>query len=125
MTKEEFYKKLKEAGVDVTNPSQMKVWSLALISLGKTYLEHRTDRCKDCYFRPQATNNGEFDINYCPNQFCPMKTMPDTPAKVVDWIFERNTPLDMGLFYDRYVKPILDELIKRENDARNQHSNNP
>jgi hypothetical protein len=124
LNKEGFYKKLKEAGVDVTDPMQMKVWSAALIAMGKDYLEHRFDRCVDCYYRDRAVVDGKFDYEKCPNRFCPVKEMPDTPAKVVDYVFERDDPLDMNAFFNVYVSPILDALIEKEKNARNENGGN-
>lgn len=123
MTKTEFYKELQNVGVDTSDPTQMKIWSLALLQMGKDYIEHREDRCQDCYYRDKAFVNGEFRMDACPNQFCPMKHIPNTPGAVVDYLFNQNVPLDIGAFFNKYVDPILTELSKQE-EQRNARKHN-
>ena len=115
MTKTEFYKELKNIGVDITDKTQMKIWSLALLAMGRDYIDHRLDRCQGCYYE-ETGMNGErkFSIEKCSNGLCPVKELPDTPDKVVDYLFACNIPLNMQAFYNKYVEPILDELIKHE-----------
>lgn len=120
MTKSEFYKELQNVGVDTSNPAQMKIWSLALLQMGQDYIDHREDRCQTCYFRDKAMVRGVFQMSACPNKFCPIKHLPNTPGAVVDYLFQQSFPLDIGAFFNKYVDPILKELEKQEeqNNAR-------
>ena len=118
MTKQDFYKELKNIGVDVTNRTQMKVWSLGLVAMGKDYIEHRTDRCRGCYYENSALKDGKYDTDKCSNRFCPIKNMPKTPGEVVDYLFEQDFPLDIGAFFNKYVNPIITELVKQEEEQK-------
>lgn len=124
MTKAEFYKELQNVGVDTSDPVQMKVWSLALLRMGQSYIDHRYDRCEDCYYRDGAMENGKFSMDRCPNKFCPIKHLPNTPAAVVDYLFQQNFPLDIGAFFNKYVDPILTELSKQEEEKKNAGKRN-
>lgn len=124
MTKAEFYKELQNVGVDTSDPVQMKVWSLALLNMGQSYIDHRYDRCEDCYFAEKTVGSGETRMKSCPNQFCPIKYLPTTPAAVVDYLFKQNFPLDIGAFFNKYVDPILTELSKQEEKEKNAGQRN-
>ena len=119
MTKQEFYKELQNIGVDTTNKDQMKVWSVALLNMGRDYIAHKTDRCEDCYYERKAMKSGKLNMDDCPNEYCPMKALPSDPAQVVDYLFEQSIPLDMQAFFNKYVSPILTELAKRERENNN------
>ena len=119
MTKQDFYKELKNIGVDISDPTQMKIWSLALLAMGQDYMDHRFDRCSGCYYEEAATNErGKADMNKCPNAFCPMKELPNTSGEVVDYLFKKDFPLDIKAFFNKYVDPILNELIKQEEEKQ-------
>lgn len=124
MTKKDFYKELQNVGVDTSDPVQMKVWSLALLEMGKSYIDHRFDRCEECYYSDKATVDGKFSIDACPNSFCPIKHLPETPAAVVDYLFKQDFPLDIGAFFNKYVDPILAKLSEQEEKQQNAGQRN-
>jgi hypothetical protein len=125
MNKQDFYKELKNIGVDISDKTQMKIWSLALLAMGQDYLDHKFDRCKGCYYEESGMDEKkEFHIELCKNKLCPIKEMPNTPGEVVDYLFYTNIPLDMKVFYNKYVDPILTELIKHEEQRENARQRN-
>ncbi len=114
MTKTEFYKELQNVGVDTSDPVQMKVWSMALLAMGKDQIDHKMDRCPDCYYSNKVFIDGKVNMDACPNQFCPMKHIPNTPGAVVEYLFKKNMPLDISAFFNEYVDPILKKLAEEE-----------
>ena len=124
MTKTQFYKELQNIGVDTSDPAQMKVWSLALLAMGQDYIDHKEDRCQDCYYSDKAMVNGKPSSNACPNEFCPVKHLPSTPGAVVDYMFKQNFPLDLSAFFNEYVDPILTNLSEQEEKQQNARQRN-
>ena len=118
MTKSDFYKELQNIGVDTSDPVQMKVWSMALLAMGQDYIQHKGDRCPDCYYADKAVINGKVDMTACPNKFCPMKHIPTTPGATVEYLFQQDMPLDLNAFFNKYVDPILKRLAEEEQTAQ-------
>ena len=123
MTKKDFYNELKRIGVDITSATQMKVWSVALMNMAKDMIANKTSRCELCYYAEKATVDGVFSVERCSNNFCPVKNMPDSPGEVIEKMFRENMPLDFSFFFEKYVKPIVDQLIEKEEEYAKQQNN--
>ena len=119
MTKTKFYEELERIGVDISDKSQMKIWSVALLNMAKDVIANKTRRCNGCYFSKNAILDDGFHLELCKNEFCPIKNLPDNPAAVVDYLFKRDEPMDLKTFFKKYVSPILDALIEEEKKAQN------
>jgi hypothetical protein len=42
--------------------------------------------------------------------------MPETPGQVIEMLFEQDYGFDMSTLFKNYVTPILDELVKQEEE---------
>ena len=104
--------------MDVTDQVQMKIWSTALLNMGKNMIDNKTERCETCYYAPKVVDtNGKININLCPNNFCPVKSMPTSAAEVIELMFQKDYPINISFVFNNYVEPILNKLIEEEQAA--------
>ena len=116
MKKQEFYQELQNIGVDTSNKEQMRVWSLALLRYGEDYRRHAFHRCDGCHYELPASKSGKFRVEDCPNRYCPVKNLPETPGQIIEMLFDQDYIFDLEFLFKQYVTPILDELVKQEEE---------
>ena len=122
MTKAEFFKEVKDIGVDLEDKRQMKVWTLALLAMGQKAVDSRFERCTDCYYA--NGKEGKLAMSSCPNRLCPVKNIPSKADEMVEYMFSRNEYIDLRAFYREYVVPVLNKLIEQEERMQNAKNKN-